>query len=487
MNTFFNKQLFYLSGIGFGSGILGATLVLSFWYFGSSTPPSNTDELDAVYESNIRAAKNPEALSVLSDDFVKASEISTRSVVYIKTVSDEQYNSYDLFEFFFGGGGGRRSVLGSGSGVIFTADGYIVTNYHVIENAQRIEVIHEKKSYSGKVVGTDPSSDLAILKVEGKNLPNIRLASSRALKVGEWVLAVGNPFNLTSTVTAGIVSAKGRNIQLLGGSFPLESFIQTDAAINPGNSGGALVNLQGELVGINTAILSRTGAYNGYGFAVPSDIVAKVFNDLIKYGSVQKAFAGVSVDDIDNEKVERFKLKLDNYQGALVTSVQSKGAAERAGLQAGDIILQINDDPVLGKSTFEEHLSYYRPGDKVKVLYKRGTNNQEITLLLENRDGTTDILKQEIFTAESLGADLEPVSKIERDKLGLNSGVRIVKIRGGLFARLRLQEGFIITAINNRPVSQPQEVEQILSRIGGKVTLEGMTKDGTRGYYSFSF
>ena len=267
-------------------------------------------------------------------DFVAASQVAIPSVVYIKTISGQEESTIDFFFF----GNPNQKQASSGSGVIFSANGYVVTNNHVVDNAETIEVVHQKRSYPAKVIGLDPSTDLALLKIDAKALPAIRVADSRKLSVGEWVLAVGNPFNLTSTVTAGIISAKGRNINLVSAQFPIESFLQTDAAINPGNSGGALVNTRGELVGINTAIFSRTGSYTGYGFAVPSDIVKKVVEDLIKYGTVQKAFFGADVTEVDSKIGE--KLGLPDYAGVAITELAPDGPAARSGLKVNDIILK---------------------------------------------------------------------------------------------------------------------------------------------------
>jgi S1-C subfamily serine protease len=279
---------------------------------------------------------------------------------------------------FFNGNGRENRVVGSGSGVIFSKDGYIMTNNHVINNAEKIEVVHNKRTYQAKIIGIDASTDLALLKIESNNLPAIKLTLSTAIEVGDWVVAVGNPFNLNSTVTAGIVSAKGRDIGVLKGQFPLESFIQTDAAINPGNSGGALVNLKGELVGINTAILSQTGSYSGYGFAVPSDIVSKVYNDLKQFGQVQKAFIGVDVADVTEEKLNILSLK--EITGVYITYIEENGAADKGGLQKNDVILKINGKTISSKSSFDEQLSYYKPSDKVTLQISRDAKIMEKTL-----------------------------------------------------------------------------------------------------------
>jgi len=476
--------------LSFVSAIVGG---YSFYLMSKpSTPAKNDNQGDRII--NERTASdtkmvNNKSIVELNGDFKKASELATRSVVYIKTVSDAKYNSYDMFDFFFGGRGGRgRKQLASGSGVIFTDNGYIVTNNHVIEDAETIEVIHEKKSYKAKVIGTDPSSDIAVLKIEAKSLPSITRGTSKKLSVGEWVLAIGNPFNLTSTVTAGIVSAKGRDIDLLGGQFPLESFIQTDAAINPGNSGGALVNIKGQLVGINTAILSRTGSYAGYGFAVPVDIVAKVFNDLVQYGEVQKAFTGIKVSDLSTKLAQRFDIKANSFDGAVITNIEDGSEAAKAGLKPGDVILQINNDKIEGKSGFMEEMSYYRPGDKLKVTYRRGKQTKTVQLKLRNREGTTGVLKRQIFYSKKLGVELEKISKAEQQKLRIeNGGVKVVKVRRGLFSRLRMREGFVITHINRQVVNKPKDVEDLLLDLQGKVYIQGVSKDGTRGYYQFYF
>ncbi|MCS6821787.1 MAG: trypsin-like peptidase domain-containing protein [Microscillaceae bacterium] len=470
----------------FIAGILGAG-VFQVGYSLFTQESQRNPKLPEVTSSSqeVKKLTKTEVTSVI--DFTLASSLSTPSVVFIKTVSEFEPTS--IFDLYFGGGT-RRSV-GTGSGVIFSQDGYIVTNYHVIENADKIEIIHNKKSYIAKIIGTDPSSDLAILKIDAKNLPAIKLGRSKDLQVGEWVIAVGNPFNLTSTVTAGIVSAKGRNIQILGGQFPIESFIQTDAAINPGNSGGALVNIKGELVGINTAILSKTGSYTGYGFAVPVDIVAKIFNDIVQYGKVQKAFSGIEVSDLDSKLAKQLGIDTEDLQGAVVIDVQRGSSAAKAGIQEGDVIIKINQEPIEGKSNFDEQMSYYRPGDKVKITYKRGKQILETQLLLTNQDGTTSITKSQTYFSEFLGAELEPLSKIERERYSLNRGVRIGRIRGGIFGRMAnhfgLREGFIITSINRNPVSTPTEVEEAFRNSEGNYIIEGIHPNGSRQILQFYY
>ncbi|MEM9857889.1 MAG: trypsin-like peptidase domain-containing protein [Bacteroidota bacterium] len=419
-----------------------------------------------------------------NDDFILASEASTRSVVYIKNISEYSRRSY--FQWFFDQGPQTETRVSSGSGVIFTKDGYIVTNNHVVEDADRLEVDFNRKTYSATLIGTDPSTDLAVLKIDGKDLPEIKIGNSKNLAVGEWVIAVGNPFNLTSTVTAGIVSAKGREINILQGKFPIESFIQTDAAINPGNSGGALVNKAGELVGINTAILSRTGSYAGYGFAVPIDIVTKIVNDLIKYGEVQKAFFGGEVSDYTEKIAERLDLKVtENIEGVLLSYVQNDGAAEKSGLKEGDIILSVAGITVNTRSEFEEELSYRSPGDKVAVAYQRDGRRKTTELILTNREGTTEILQREIYTSESLGAQFETVPKVEREILGVEYGVRVFNIGSGLIRRIGISEDFVVTDINRNAINDPEKLVEILERIRGRVIIEGVNSQGRERYYSF--
>jgi Do/DeqQ family serine protease len=414
--------------------------------------------------------------------FVQASKKSTPSVVYIKTISQNSYGS-TWMDWFFGEGVGQS--ISSGSGVIYSADGYIITNDHVVKDADNIEVIIGKKTYEASLIGADPSTDLAVLKIEEEDLPNIELGSSKNIEIGDWVLAVGNPFNLTSTVTAGIVSAKGRELNIMKSMFPIESFIQTDAAINPGNSGGALVDLEGKLIGINTAILSKTGSYAGYGFAVPSDIVKKVVDDLIEYGEVQKAFFGAEVLDINSEIAEN--LGMDDYSGVVVSYVQEDGAAAKVGIQKGDIILKINNQPINSRSHFEEMLSYNSPGDKINLIYKRNRKIISSSVTLTNKEGTTELLRREVFSSRSLGADFEKVSKVERNLLNIEHGVRILEVRSGLIRQMELPEGFIITYINKVPVEDPEMLADILTKIRGRVYLQGVNKRGRKEIHRYYF
>ena len=474
--------------ISFASGLGGAWVHQQFLVEPIVAPAFRLAEPAPPVASSAQLARYHEPAArpagVMTEDFALASANSTPSVVYIKTVSSRDNDRMSWLEMFFEERSSSEQVS-SGSGVIFTQDGYIVTNHHVLDKADQIEVIHGKRTYAATLVGTDPSTDLAVLKIEAHALPAITLGRSRDVRVGEWVLAVGNPFNLTSTVTAGIVSAKGREINILQSNFPIESFIQTDAAINPGNSGGALVDRLGALVGINTAILSRTGSYTGYGFAVPVDIVKKVVGDIIEYGEVQKAFFGAQVVDVTPRLAEQ--LKIDDLSGVAIRSLQPDGSAEHAGLQAGDVIVRINDQPVDSRSDFEELISYYSPGDVLAVGYRRDQQTATASLTLTNREGTTDLLHRTIYASESLGADLEAISKVEANLLKIPSGVRINQVHDGFLKRLGVEQGFVITLINQRSISYPEQVEEILMRIRGKVRIDGVSQGGVKGYYSYYF
>jgi serine protease Do len=471
--------------IPFLAGTAGAFTYAQFDEPAQKHPTSFTDSPSVAYRQV--AYKQEESFSnrgmMLDQNFVEAAHKSTPSVVFIKTLTGDTYQPSSYFDLLFGRPSGP--VASSGSGVIYSEDGFIVTNNHVVEGAKVIEVVHNRRTYKASLVGTDPSTDLAVLKIEANRLPAIRLGRSATVSVGEWALAVGNPFNLTSTVTAGIISAKGREISLTKGNFPLESFIQTDAAINPGNSGGALVNIKGELIGINTAILSQTGSYAGYSFAVPVDVVHKVVDDLINYGEVQKAFIGADIIDLDLEKADRSGIRAE--RGVVLSYVSPEGAAAKAGLREGDIITAVNDIRVNSRGQFDEVISYHSPGERIEITYQRGNQPQITSLTLTNREGTTDILKREVFTSKSLGADLERVSKVERDLLGIEQGVRVTNIRQGFMNRLKIQEGFVVTRINEEPINSPEKLVKVLSAIQGRVTIEGVNTKGQKGYYQYYF
>jgi len=480
MNKTWLQQTVWIS-LAVMAGFVGA-------YFYNSIHPTKEQSSFAIYtpdsNSNVYAINNTNGSTDFPLSFVEASEKSTAAVVYLKTTSNVPQRSFN--DWFFGDVFGNRqnAVVSSGSGVIVSDDGYIVTNNHVIEKAIKIEVIlADKQQYEAKLIGTDPSTDLALLKIETKNLPIITFSNSNSLKVGEWVLAVGNPFNLTSTVTAGIVSAKGRNLNMLNNIFPIESFIQTDAAINPGNSGGALVNLAGDLVGINTAILSRTGAYNGYGFAITSNIVAKTIRDLKEFGTVQRAFFGADVVDIDARIKEKAGLKI--FEGVYVSNVISYGPARKAGVQEGDIILSVGGVGVNSKAAFDEQMSYYRPGENIDIRYQRNGKQKELSMQLTNTEGTLELIKNESVNSVKLGADFEPISKLEKDRFNLKGGIRISNISAGYVSRLGLREGFIITHVNKIEVLSPEQCIDLLENMRGQVSIEGVDKNGRKAHYSY--
>lgn len=471
------KSVLQITFVAFFAAMLGSFFTYQLVRDEVLPPKENKRELP------VRQAFQPKPES--TPDFSLAAERAMPAVVFIKTYIENQ-RPVSWMDHFFGRNPAQgRDAIGTGSGVIISKDGYIVTNNHVIHRADEVEVVLEKRTYPAKVVGTDPSSDLALLKIDAQNLSPVRFGTSADLRVGQWVVAVGNPFNLTSTVTAGIVSAKGRSIDIMGGQFPLESFIQTDAAINPGNSGGALVNTEGELIGINTAILSETGSYVGYGFAVPSDIVRKIVTDLREYGEVQKAFPGADFVEVNQKIADRFGLK--EVDGVVITRVDEAGAAQKAGLQRGDLIRQFDGRPIHSRSDFDEQLSYHRPGDRVRLQVERDGKTFEKELVLTNLNGTTDLLQREFFASQTLGAILETVPLLERQHLEIASGVRIKDVGKGFLRRLGIREGFIVTRINNYPIETPEQFVQIMERIRGRVIIHGVNAEGERGYYSFYF
>ena len=428
-----------------------------------------------------------------SMDFVPAAEKTIHAVVHIQTEMERKSSSWDnffdndFFDQFFNFRAPQRNmapVIATGSGVILSKDGYIVTNNHVIDGAQKITVtLNDKKEYEATLIGADPSTDLAVIKVEGKNLPYLEFGNSDLVKIGEWVLAVGNPFNLTSTVTAGIVSAKARNLNILGDQSSIESFIQTDAAVNRGNSGGALVNIVGELIGINSAIASNTGYYAGYSFAVPANIAKKVVKDLIQYGKVQRAYLGVSFSEIDHKKAD--ELKLDEVKGVYIATVEKGGAADKAGIQKEDIILEIGKLPTNSVSELKEVVAQHSPGDKVTVKILR--NKKVIYLDVEflSKLGNKEVVKKDDTDVNALlGGSFETLSKKECESFGISGGIRLVSIQDGVLKRSGIKEGYVITSVNKKSVHSLQDLNQILSDDQtGYVALEGFYKNTNYRYF----
>ena len=480
-------------------GILGGMIPMAL-YAVFFTSNSTTDFTDSEQESNLnyfaRNASMPGFAGVTNENFVEASESSLNSVVHVTTkVVNTTIQNDPFFDFFYGPGSGNREFKqygsGSGSGVIVSAEGYIVTNNHVIDKATEIEVIlNDNSKYTAHVVGANPSTDVAILKINAPNLKPISLGNSDELRVGEWVLAVGNPFNLTSTVTAGIVSAKARNINLLADRtnqnvVPIESFIQTDAAVNPGNSGGALVNTKGELVGINTAIASQTGSYSGYSFAIPVNLVQKIMRDIIDYGIVQRGFLGVQIADISQEMKE--KNNLPSIKGVYVSKVTDDGAADKAGVKEGSVVLKVGLKEVNSVAALQEEIGKRRPGDKVNLTIRNKKGAEEIVeVTLRNSDGQTTLLgKNEVSKTSALGAVFTNLSDKEKKELNVSFGVKIKTLNTGKLKALGLEEGMIITKLNNEPIESVEQLTSKLSAGNKGVLLEVMTKSGKKDYIGF--
>lgn len=419
-----------------------------------------------------------------STDFTFAAEKTINAVVNVKTQSTVEYRN-PIYEFFYGDrySGETEPVTGIGSGVIITADGYIVTNNHVIDKSQKVSVtLNDKREFVAKVVGTDQSTDLALLKIDTDGLPFITFGNSDALKIGEWVLAVGNPFNISSTVTAGIVSAKGRSMAIIEDRNRIESFIQTDASVNRGNSGGALVNLRGEMVGINTAILSPTGGNVGISFAIPTSIVQKVVKDLIEFGTVQRAIMGVQIQDITADLAKEHNL--DQLTGVFIAEVNENSAAKEAGIEAGDVITEINGLKVKSPSELQEMVSRYRPGDKINVLIKRKDKTKQFEVTLRNLQGDTKVVKAANFET-ILGAKIVELSDDEKRKLGVRNGVKIAQLQEGKLKEEGVKPGFVITQVNNTPIDSVETLEKLFKSLKGGVYIEGVYQNGMVAYYAF--
>lgn len=462
---------------------------------------ASLSEKQSVYFTN-----NPGSITSSTGDldFTQAAAAVTPAVVHIKTTYSGGMGQgqgidpfEDMFRDFFGNR--RRSQgpqMASGSGVILSEDGYIVTNNHVVENADKIEVVlNDKRSFLAKVIGRDPNTDLALIKVSAKGLPIVKMGNSDDVRVGEWVLAVGNPFNLTSTVTAGIVSAKGRSIGILGDgqdpatskSRPIEAFIQTDAAINRGNSGGALVNTKGELVGINAAIASQTGNYEGYGFAIPINLAKKVMDDFQKFGTVQRGFLGVQIGEVDAKLAE--EKGLNSTQGVYVASVVEGGAAAAAGIKEGDVIVKIAEVTVNSSSELQDQIGRHRPGDKIAITFLRGNSQKTANVTLKGDDelklAGSSKSTEEVYN--KLGASFAPLNDSIKKKYDLNNGLIVTEVRrGGLFEQVDLPKGTIITSINGKPVAKVDDIDAALaSRRNDMLQITGIGPDGSRINYTF--
>jgi Do/DeqQ family serine protease len=419
-------------------------------------------------------------------DFTYAAEQTVHAVVHVhtKTMMGAQPDN-PIMEWFYGDRYSKpREVSGYGSGVIISNDGYIITNNHVIENAESVDVtLNDKRTFTAQVIGRDPSTDIALLKIKADNLPYIKYGDSDLLKLGEWVLAVGNPFNLTSTVTAGIVSAKGRNLGLIEGDYRIESFIQTDAALNMGNSGGALVNTKGLLVGITSAIISPSGAYAGNSFAIPVTIVKKVVNDLKEFGEVQRALIGVNIRDVDSEDAE--KQNLGEVKGVLVTVVIEDGSAHDAGLKENDVIVKFDGLTVNTVSELQEQVGKHRPGDKTTVTYIRNGKETTVPIVMKNMAGNMSIVTAGMGGEVVYGAKLESLGSTDKRSLNVDYGVKVSELNEGKLKDIGMKRGYIILSVNGKKVKSPAEVRQFTNNESNLKSIGGIQSDGTIFSYQF--
>ena len=441
-------------------------------------------------------------------DLTYAAEKSLPSVVHILSTKNSKVQTVEVesdpFSDFFGdpfgffgnpqgnGGKQKRSVRtpkqqGSGSGVIISADGYIVTNNHVVADADELTVtLNDNKEYSARIIGTDKTTDLALIKIDGKNLPAITIANSENIKVGEWVLAVGNPFNLTNTVTAGIVSAKGRSLYKNG----VESFIQTDAAINPGNSGGALVNTRGELIGINAMLYSQTGSFSGYGFAIPTSIMNKVVDDLKTYGTVQRAVVGIQGSDVknyvDGQKEQGKDIDLGTMEGIYVAKVTEESAAEEVGLKEGDVIIAIDGKEMNKMADMQEYLAKKRPGDKVTVTYLRDKKKNTKSITLKNEQGNTQVVKK--ADLDVLGGNFRSITDAQKQQLNIGYGLEVLKVNSGKLKNAGITKGFIIQRVNDNAVKTIEDLQNIVKDASTSkdpvLYIQGVYPTGKKAYFA---
>lgn len=480
----------YLIGLVVASFFGGLIALGGYAIFIKDKPQYNTfEERQNVKFSSVAFDTTsydiPEGLN-----FVQSAKLVTPGVVHVRsTIEQTESTQYrHPWEDFFGYPNPNpqpRQGQASGSGVIISDDGYIATNNHVIDDATEIEItLYDNRKYDAKVIGTDPNTDLALLKIDERDLPFIRFGDSDRVQIGEWVLAVGNPFNLTSTVTAGIVSAKARNIQLPGRSqYGIESFIQTDAAVNPGNSGGALVNLRGELIGINTLIQSNTGSYTGYSFAVPVSLIKKVMNDLKEFGAVQRALLGITIRDVNADDAE--ELKLEEVVGVFVNGVNGNSAAEEAGIEEGDVITAIEGKSIKNVSELQESVAVKKPGDKIKVSYIRNGKKKSTMATLKNMAGDIGIVRIEGTSIE--GATCTEIGDELKNELNLKGGIQLNEIKSGKWKDAGIKNGFIITSIDKREVSSINDLMSALANREGGTLIGGLYPDGEAAYYGIGW
>jgi Do/DeqQ family serine protease len=457
----------------------GAVALVGYKTLVPQTPAYNS--IQNRQEQVMKTVSSPYSETVpINLDFTVISANAVNSVVYIQSRYDNRAITKGYYHYQQG------PAIASGSGVIVSDDGYIVTNNHVVDNASEIDVtLEDNRSYTAKVIGTDPTTDLALIKIEEKNLNFIPYGDSDKVVVGQWVLAIGNPFNLTSTVTAGIISAKARNIGILrenNNNLQIESFLQTDAVVNPGNSGGALINTDGNLVGINTAIASSTGSYTGYSFAVPINLVKKVMDDLLEFGVVQRGLLGIQIRDVSAQLSKAENLHVT--EGVYVSEVMKDGGAEDAGIKAKDVIIAINGKKVRNSSQLQELVAIHRPGDKVEVLLLRDGTEKTIKATLHNTGGTTAVVeKAPELTID--GSVFEEVSGSEKARLNIDGGAKLIEIGAGKWEEAGIEEGFIVTHIDKQRVISVDNLRRIMaSKSNERVIFLGVFPDGTKSYYS---
>jgi Do/DeqQ family serine protease len=460
-------------------GIIGSIFTIRFLDFSNASYQSieGRQQLVLAGYSSDTAYRVPKEL-----DFLATAKKVTSSVVHIQTSYGPGDFSINPLQQRF-----ESPVRSSGSGVIISDDGYIVTNNHVIEDASSIEIVmNNNQRYYAKLIGADPTTDLALLKIRGNHLPFIKYGNSDAITPGEWVLAVGNPFDLNSTVTAGIVSAKARNIGILRdrNNLQVESFIQTDAAVNPGNSGGALVNLKGELIGVNTAIATSSGSYQGYSFAIPVSLVKKVMDDLLEFGQVQRGLLGIVITDVNANVAEDFDLKVN--QGVLVNRVNEGSAAEQSGILTGDVIIGIDGHAVNSVSELQEWVARNRPGKEINVIYLRHGERSEVKAKLKNSNGSLEVAKKEVLY-ELTGLTVEDVPYKELTTLQLEGGVRVKNVSAGKWKEAGIKDNFIIAYIDKVPVDNVEDLNRILDFKKGGILIEGFYPGGEKGTYGMEW
>ena len=433
------------------------------------------------YRMPVRAVNYMPGTAFSEPDFEGAAAISIHAVVHIRTEFQRKSNVYDnFFDFFNYRQAPNQPIEGMGSGVIIAQDGFIVTNNHVVQDAENITVtLNDKRVYKAKIIGSDPGTDLAVIKIDETALPYLVYGNSDEVKIGQWVLAVGNPFNLTSTVTAGIVSAKARDINILGDQSSVESFIQTDAAVNPGNSGGALVDTRGQLIGINAAIASGTGSYVGYSFAIPVNIVRKVVDDMMKFGKIKRAYLGVYYREIDDQFAK--DNGLSDIRGVYVSDVVKGGAADKAGLKKGDVVVNIQGAPVNSKSEMSEVIGQHSPGDKITVSVLRDGKQMEVPVTLLNEVENNDLASADKITIQ--GATFQRIGDAERSRFDIKDGFKIVGLQNGPIRSAGIREGFIIVAIDKQQIQTASDLKEALTSRNGGVLIEGVYPNGVRAFY----